>query len=210
MGLFFKQEIPQSNVLYSSGLERTKLIVGLGNPGKEYDLTRHNAGFICVDGFVSDKSASWTEKKAFKALVADLREGSTRIIVIKPTTFMNLSGEAVQAVQAYFKITNVDTLVIHDELDINFGSLRIRQGGGSAGHNGIKSLIQHIGEDFMHVRLGIGPKTHEKMDSADFVLQQFSKDEQAELKSMSQEVSSIITEFIYGTELQAETRKYIL
>jgi peptidyl-tRNA hydrolase, PTH1 family len=210
MGLFYKQELPQSGVLYTSGLESIKLIVGLGNVGKEYDRTRHNVGFMCADNLVELKQGQWSEKKALQALVADLREHQTRLIVIKPTTFMNLSGEAVQAVQHYFKVKNKDTLVIHDELDIDFGSLRIRRGGSSAGHNGIKSLIQHIGEDFTHIRIGIGPKKPAQIDSADFVLQKFSKEEQAELPTMMTEVNSIITEFIYGSELPAETRKFIL
>jgi len=209
MGLFYKHELPQSSTLYSSGLEKTKLIVGLGNVGRDYELTRHNAGFIAVEAYAKAKSGSWVVKKAHKSLVCDLREGQNRIIICKPTTLMNLSGEAVHALQRFYKITNDDTLVIHDELDIDFGTLRIRQGGGSAGHNGIKSLIQHIGEDFTHVRIGIGPKTHEKMDSSDFVLQQFALTEQAELKTMSNEVSGIITEFIYSGSLPAETRKFI-
>jgi PTH1 family peptidyl-tRNA hydrolase len=209
MGLFYKHELPQSSTLYTSGLERTKLVVGLGNIGKEYDGTRHNAGFMCVDAFVASKNGEWSAQKARQALVADLRDGQTRILVCKPTTFMNNSGEAVQALQHFYKIQNADILVVHDELDIDFGSLRIRKGGSSAGNNGIKSLITHIGEDFMRIRVGVGPKKPEQMDAADFVLQKFSKDEQAELKTMTQEVGSIITEFIYGGELPSETRKYL-
>jgi PTH1 family peptidyl-tRNA hydrolase len=209
MGLFYKRELPQSGIQYNIGLEQVKLIVGLGNVGKEYENTRHNAGFMAVDAFVASKEGQWSEKKALKAFVADLKDGQTRIVVIKPTTLMNLSGEAVRAVQAYFKITNTDTLVVYDELDVNFGTLRLRQGGGSAGHNGVKSVSGAIGEDYGRIRIGIGPKKPAQMDSADFVLQKFSKAEEAELPTMTTEVGSVITEFIYGGQLADETRKYL-
>lgn len=210
MGLFYKRELPQSSVRYSSGLEQTRLVVGLGNAGPEYVMTRHNAGFICLDAFAAAKDAQWEHKKALQAHITDFKDGNTQVLLIKPTTMMNLSGEAVSAVQRFYKIGNADTLVVHDELDIDFGTLRIRIGGSSAGNNGIKSLIQHIGEDFTHVRIGIGPKKPARMDSADFVLQRFSKKEQDELSVMTQEVGSIITEFVYNGQLLAETRKYIL
>lgn len=132
--------------------------------------------------------------------------GQTRVILIKPTTFMNESGRAVQKVQQFYKIPNADTLVVFDELDVEFGTIRTRIGGGSAGHNGIKSLIQHLGEDFGRIRVGIGPKKPAQIDSADFVLQDFSKKEQELVPKILREVSTIIDEVTAGP-LQEQTLK---
>lgn len=211
MGLFQRQRQEDIEVTYtvSFGNENTKLIVGLGNPGAEYDLTRHNIGFYTADALVGAENGSWSEKKALKCHVADLKVGSSRIIVIKPLTFMNLSGEAVQAVQRFYKLSNQDTLVIHDELDVNFGKIRTQIGGSAAGHNGIKSIIQHCGEDFGRIRIGIGPKKPEQIDSADFVLQRFSQGEQASLKPLTTEAIAIINEAVFGGTLQADTRSFL-
>lgn len=210
MGLFHRREEQQTEVLYQIGssLENTKLLVGLGNPGAKYDGTRHNIGFYCVDALVAAESGSWSEKKPLKCLLADVRIGQSRILVCKPTTFMNLSGEAVRAVQDYFKISNADTIVVHDELDLPFGQIRTRIGGSAGGHNGIKSLIAHCGEDFGRVRIGIANEFSDKVDSADFVLQKFSKEEQGSLKVLSTEVNAIINEAIFG-KLSSETRKFL-
>lgn len=211
MGLFHRREQPQAEVPYtiSIGDEQTKLIVGLGNPGAKYDLTRHNAGFLCLDAFVSAENGTWQEKTSLKSLVADLRIGQTRILCIKPRTFMNASGEAVRAVQDYFKINNAHTVVVHDELDITFGQIRSRIGGSAAGHNGIKSLIQHIGEDFGRVRVGVANQYAGQVDSADFVLQKFSKEEQDSLKPLTTEVTSILNEFVFGDKLPQDTRSFL-
>jgi PTH1 family peptidyl-tRNA hydrolase len=213
MALFQRQ--PQtSNPLNFAlvGLNKTQLLVGLGNPGKEYDDTRHNVGFLCLDHFVSKMSemGPWIDKKDLKCQMSTGQMGETRVIAIKPTTFMNLSGEAVQAVSHFYKIHPDDTIVIHDELDIDFGLIRTRKGGGAAGHNGIKSVSQHIGEDYGRVRIGIGPKTPEQMDSADFVLQKFSAAEQESMPALSREVIAILTEIIYGNELPNDTRSFLI
>jgi PTH1 family peptidyl-tRNA hydrolase len=134
----------------------------------------------------------------------------TRVIAIKPTTFMNLSGEAVQAVMHFYKIPNSQVVVVHDELDIPFGQIRTRMGGSSAGNNGVKSLIQHLGEDFARVRIGIRNDLAEKQDSAAFVLDKFSKEEKSQLSNLKKEVTSILTEYVYGNQLSAETRSFIL
>ncbi len=211
MGLFFRREQPQTELPYSInyGLEKTKLIIGLGNPGVKYELTRHNIGFYCVDALVAAENGSWSEKKTLKCLISDLKIGGSRIIVCKPTTFMNLSGEAVQSVQRFFKLSNADTIVVHDELDLPFGQIRTRTGGSAGGHNGIKSLITHIGEDFGRVRIGIANEFSGKVDSADFVLQKFSKNEQEQMKPLRTEVAAILNEFIFGGELTPETRSFI-
>lgn len=211
MGLFYRREQPQNDIPYSVsiGNEKTTLIVGLGNLGTDYDLTRHNIGFYCLDRLVAAENGSYGLKKTLKSEIAELRIGSTRLIVIKPQTFMNLSGEAVQAVQHFYKISNADTLVVHDELDIPFGQIRTRIGGGAAGHNGIKSLVQHCGEDFGRIRIGIANEFSNKVNSADFVLQKFSKEEQSNLKTLSTEAIAILNEAIFGGELRAETRSFL-
>jgi peptidyl-tRNA hydrolase, PTH1 family len=209
------QKLPQASdsvQFYSMGLNKTILLVGLGNPGTEYDLTRHNVGFYALDAFVSATSemGDWMIKKDLKCVHSSGQMGQTRVIAIKPTTFMNNSGEAVQAVAAFYKIPLESILVLHDELDIAFGQIRLRQGGSDAGNNGIKSVTQHMGEEYGRVRIGIGPKKPAQIDSADFVLQKFTADQQAELPNLARETSSIISEYVYGGQLPHETRSFII
>ena len=120
------------------------------------------------------------------------------------------TGEAVQAVLHFYKLSANQVLVIHDELDIDFGQIRLRKEGSSAGHNGIKSISGVLGEDYGRVRIGIGPKTPAKIKSEDFVLQKFSEDERAQISNLIKEVSAILTEFIYGGELPHETRNFLV
>lgn len=207
-----KPQVSDSIQFYSMGLNKTKLVVGLGNPGKQYDGTRHNIGFDTVTAFVTGDSSfdPWIVKKELKCMFTSARMGDTKVITIKPTTFMNLSGEAVQAVMSFYKISAEQTLVIHDELDVDFGQIRLRNGGSSAGHNGLKSIISQINENFGRVRIGIGPKTPSEIDSADFVLQRFTDKEALELKNLYRETNSIISEFIYGNQLPTETRSFLI
>lgn len=123
---------------------------------------------------------------------------------------MNLSGEAVQAVASFYKIAPQHTTVIHDELDIDFGQIRLRTGGSSAGHNGLKSIIQHLGEDFGRIRIGVGPKKPAQIDSADFVLQKFSAAERDQLTNLYREVNAIISEYLYGEQLPVDTRTFLV
>jgi PTH1 family peptidyl-tRNA hydrolase len=197
---------------YTVGLNKSILLVGLGNPGKEYEGTRHNAGFICLDEFVSrtGEMEKWVQKKDLKCLLSTGRIGDSRVFAVKPATFMNLSGEAAQAVASFYKIPPDQICVIHDELDIDFGQIRLRKGGSAAGHNGVKSVIQHLGEDFSRIRIGVGPKTPEKIKSEDFVLQKFSEEQQAQLPNMQREVIAILNEYLYGAELPHETRNFLV
>jgi peptidyl-tRNA hydrolase, PTH1 family len=211
MGLFHRREQPQVETFYtvSVGANQRKLIVGLGNPGKKYDNTRHNIGFACIDSFFALlENKQWIEKKALKSLIAEVRLQQYRLIVIKPQTFMNLSGEAVKAAQHYYKIDNANTIVVHDELDIPFGQIRTRKGGSSAGHNGIKSLVQHIGEDFGRIRIGIKNSSLRTLDPADFVLQKFTEDEMKNMKALITEVTALLNEAIFG-DLPTDTRSFI-
>lgn len=211
MALFHRREQQQTEALYQIGvgLEKTTLIVGLGNPGPKYEGTRHNIGFYCVDALVEAENGSWSEKKALKCLISDLKIGQSRIIACKPVTFMNLSGEAVRAIQDYFKIKNDSTVVVHDELDLQFGQIRTRIGGSAGGHNGIKSIIAHCGEDFGRVRIGIANEFSAQVDSADFVLQKFSKAEQEQMKLLRTETAALLNEFIFGGQLTPETRSFL-
>ena len=162
MALFQKNpyDSTEKQPLYTLGLNKTVLVVGLGNKGKEYGGTRHNIGFDCIDAFARATDLStWVEKKDLKCLLASGTVGNTRVIAIKPTTYMNLSGEAVQAAVNFYKIAPSSITVVHDELDIPFGQIRTRMGGSDAGNNGIKSIIQHMGEDFGRVRIGIKADT---------------------------------------------------
>jgi len=215
MGLFSKKPTQTSSTspLYTIGGQKTVLVVALGNPGKEYDGTRHNIGFACIDTFVRAHSAfgAWVTKKDLKCLTTSATLGHTRVIVVKPTTFMNLSGEAVQVVHSFYKLSATETIVVHDELDIEFGLLRTRTGGGSAGHNGLKSLIQHIGEGFGRVRIGINSEIRTKNDEKDFVLKAFSKEEQGQMNNLTREVTSILTEYVFGgQQLPTETRSFLV
>ena len=197
---------------FTIGQNKSVLIVGLGNPGQEYDLTRHNVGFLAIDEFVSksDQMEEWISKNDLKCLLSSGRISEKRVIAIKPTTFMNLSGEAVLAVSNFYKIHPDNIVVIHDELDIDFGQIRLRVSGSSAGHNGIKSVSKLIGEDYGRIRVGVGPTTPEQMASEDFVLQKFSEAEQEQLPNLSREVSAILSEYIYGDELPHDTRNFLV
>ena len=150
-----------------------KLFVGLGNPGAGYAGNRHNIGFMAVDRISADHGfGPW--KKAFKGMVADGRLGDTRVLLLKPDTFMNLSGQAVQAAMTFHKILPADVVVFHDELDLAPGKIRTKLGGGHAGHNGLRSIHGHIGDAYGRVRLGIGHPGH-KDAVAGYVLHDFAK-----------------------------------
>ena len=213
MGLFTNKPQASDTVSFTStSLGKSIVLVGLGNPGTEYDGTRHNIGFAALDAYVDKTSemGAWQAKKDLKCLLSSGQLGQTRVIAIKPTTFMNHSGESVQLVTAFYKLQSSDVVVVHDELDVDFGQIRTRVGGGAAGNNGIKSVTQHISEDYGRIRIGIGPKMPKQIDSADFVLQKFGKDQLAQLPNLTSEVNAIITEFIYGGELPHDTRNFII
>jgi peptidyl-tRNA hydrolase, PTH1 family len=210
MAIFQKQPIVQDVMpLFTMSAQKTIIIVGLGNPDQEYSGTRHNIGFACIDAFATDAEFQpWVQKKDLKCLLAQRTLGQSRVLLVKPTTYMNLSGEAVQAVSAFYKVGSKDIVVVHDELDIAFGQIRCRMGGGAAGHNGVKSVTQHIGGDYGRIRIGIGPKEPEQMDSADFVLAPFSTEQRGHMKALTREVTAILTETIYSGLLPHETRTF--
>ena len=206
-----RPQVGQATQFYTLSQNKTLLVVGLGNVGREYDGTRHNVGFTCLDAFASANDFdAWIEKKDLKCHFASSVLGEARVILIKPTTLMNLSGEAVQATAHFYKIAPEHIVVVHDELDIPFGQIRVRSGGSSAGHNGLKSIMHYFGEDFGRVRIGIGPKTPAQIDTADFVLAKFSQAEQTQLPNLTREAGAILSEYVFGGQLPTETRSFIL
>jgi PTH1 family peptidyl-tRNA hydrolase len=213
MGLFAKRPILDSSApLYSLGLNTTVLIVGLGNPGEEYDGTRHNIGFEVLDNFARKQGfPAWVLKKDMHCHQTSHTLGTSRVILCKPVTFMNESGRAVKETQHFYKINNEKTLVVYDELALDFGCLRTRSGGSSAGHNGIKSVTQACGESFGRLRVGIGPKKHKEMDTNDFVLGKFGKSQAEHMPELLQETNAVLSEYAHGAgELLAETRSFIV
>ncbi len=153
-----------------------KLIVGLGNIGQKYTFTRHNVGFMLADSIAINNNLSFRENTRLKCLMTNLRNGVDDFLIIKPTTFMNLSGESVRAVMDYYKISVEDVLIVYDDLSLELGKIRFRQNGSDGGHNGIKSVIKHLGtQNIARLKIGIGPQPN--LPSEVFVLQNFSKEE---------------------------------
>ncbi|MDF3023360.1 MAG: aminoacyl-tRNA hydrolase [Alphaproteobacteria bacterium] len=148
-----------------------RLFVGLGNPGKQYQLNRHNIGFMALDVIVERHKFSDWEKK-FQGLVSTGNLGGEKVLLLKPQTFMNVSGQSVQAAAAFYKILPDDIVVFHDELDLAPGKLRVKKGGGAAGHNGLRSIDEHLGQMYWRVRLGIGHPGMKEMVSG-YVLGNF-------------------------------------
>lgn len=162
------------------------LIVGLGNPGPKYQSTRHNVGFMVVDRLVPRASAGPFKEK-FKGLWTRGSLGGTDVVLLAPQTFMNLSGESVQAAMAFFKTPLDRLIVIHDELDLAYRDVRVKVGGGAAGNNGIKSIVQHCGPDFVRIRIGIGRPPRGSTES--WVLGTFDAIESAELPDVLQDAA---------------------
>ncbi|MGN1118558.1 MAG: aminoacyl-tRNA hydrolase [Acutalibacteraceae bacterium] len=153
------------------------MIVGLGNPGKKYEITRHNAGFLFVD-ILCDKYNFSVNRLKFKALIGDVKINSHRCLVMKPQTMMNLSGDAVKEAADFYKIPPEKIIVVFDDISLDVGKMRIRRSGSAGGHNGIKSIISRLSSDnFPRIKIGVGAKPHPDYDLADWVLSQFTKEE---------------------------------
>ncbi len=164
-----------------------RLFVGLGNPGAKYAGNRHNIGFMAVDRIAADHGfGPWRVK--FQGLVCEGRLGADRVSLLKPETFMNLSGQSVRATMDFYKIGLADLVVFHDELDLAPGKIRTKLGGGHAGHNGLRSIHAHIGDAYARVRLGIGHPGH-KDRVADYVLSDFAKADQDWLDDLMRGIS---------------------
>ena len=158
------------------------LIAGLGNPDPEYEGTRHNLGFMVADELAGRLDARFKRSK-HEAFLAEARDGDVRLLLAKPQTYMNESGRSVATLSRFYKVPPAQTVVVHDELDLPFGVVRVKVGGGPGGHNGVVSVIQAIGADFVRVRLGIGRPPGRK-DPVNFVLENFRKAEQPEVPAI--------------------------
>lgn len=165
------------------------LIVGLGNPGAKYELTRHNFGFLAVDALLSLQGV--TTKSGFSGQTARATIHNEPCIFLKPETFMNRSGLAVQQAMSFHKINLLNVIVIHDELDLPLGELRIKRGGGNGGHNGLKDISRLLGSDFIRIRLGIGRPSIKGIE-ADYVLHRFNDDEFATVEKILKAASTAV------------------
>ena len=153
------------------------IIAGLGNPGKQYDMTRHNIGFEVID-YMAENLGVKVNKLKFKALYGEAKIGMEKVLLVKPQTYMNLSGDSIRDVANFYKIPPENIIIINDDIAIEAGRLRIRAKGSAGGHNGLKSIIYQLNSDsFPRIRVGVGAPKHEDYDLADFVLGRFTKDE---------------------------------
>ena len=167
----------------TSGVEW--LLVGLGNPGDKYDNTRHNVGFAAIDQLAEELRVP-VQKLKYRALTQTVELGGAKVLLMKPVTYMNLSGEAVGEAARFFKIPADHVLVLSDDVSLPVGKLRVRRGGSAGGHNGLKNIIQHLGTDqFPRVKIGVGEKPHPDYDMADWVLGKFAGED---LKTISQAI----------------------
>ncbi len=184
-----------------------RLIVGLGNPGNQYKGTRHNIGFICVDAFLASEGVKATIDKKFNAEIAVINRNSDKTIVAKPLTYMNLSGNSVAAIANYYKISPEDIIVIHDDLYLDTGKLRIKRKGSAGGQNGIKDIINKLNtEEFNRLKFGIG--LNQKIPVKDYVLSKFSKVEAGNLESVINDVAIACQLFADGMSINDLMNKY--
>jgi len=179
------------------------LIVGLGNPGSKYLLTRHNVGFMAVDYLAKSVGVRNDDVKVeHNASTISFKWENEPVKLVKPQTFMNLSGESVSALLHYYKVEVGKLIIIVDDVDLPFGKIRMRSGSGDGGHNGLKSLIQHLGNEFLRIRIGVCRPLNPEMDTADWVLKNFSKEEQAALP----EILNTVTDAIEMTVFEGATK----
>ena len=172
-----------------------KIIVGLGNPGSEYERTRHNTGFMVVDRLASKHNIEIKKEKS-KALFGTGEINGEKVMIVKPQTFMNLSGESIRPLADYYKVDPEDILIVYDDISLAPGQLRIRAKGSAGGHNGIKSIIAHLGtQEFPRVKVGVGEKPS-RMDLADYVLGHFSKEERATMDDAVKEAADAVCEIV--------------
>ncbi len=173
-----------------------KLIVGLGNPGDEYAKSRHNVGFMFIDTLAQISTGDFAYKVKFKAEILDIELAGENVLLIKPQTFMNKSGEAILSLTNFYKVDPQDTWVIYDDLDLPFGEIRILPQGGPGTHNGMKSIIELIGEKFNRIRIGIENRAEEQrkfQDSASYVLENFNQKEKSNLDKLLAEAAKALS-----------------
>ena len=197
--MFFKSKFSASNYDF--------MIVGLGNPCREYEGTRHNAGFIAADAIISSLGGKG-EKLKSKALICECKLDNKRILVVKPQTYMNLSGQAVCDIAKFYKIPSDKIIVIFDDISLDVGKIRIRRNGTHGGHNGMKNISECLStKDIMRIKIGIGKKPHPEYDLKDFVLSRFKNDEKAALETAINKTVLAVLEII-GSGIDTAMNKY--
>jgi len=181
------------------------LVAGLGNPGREYERTRHNAGWLVLDELARRHGGSWRSK--FSGSLSELRLGDARVALLKPETYMNESGRSLGAAARFFKVEPEQVLVVHDDVDLETGRLQARAGGGLAGHNGLRSLAQHLGsQEFLRLRIGVGrPGRGDRRSVADWVLSPFAPEDDADALLAR---SADAVEAIVGEGLQEAQQRF--
>jgi PTH1 family peptidyl-tRNA hydrolase len=173
------------------------IIAGLGNPGSKYENTRHNAGFIAVDS-IADRAGAKIDRIKFHSLVGECQLGQCRVLLMKPETFMNNSGVAIGEASAFYKIPPENVIILHDEISFDPGVIRIRRKGSAGGHNGLKSIIEHLGSDaFPRIKIGVGQKPHPDYDLATFVLSKFPD---SDLEKISERLPDLYDSCLLITE----------
>lgn len=185
-----------------------KMIVGLGNPGSKYNETKHNIGFMAIDRIVKNLDVNFTEDKNFKAEIGSDFINGEKIYFIKPTTFMNNSGIAVKALLTYYNISIKDMIIIYDDLDMEVGKIRFRQKGSAGGHNGIKSIIAHLGtQEFDRIKVGIG-RPNGRMTVINHVLGKFDKNDEIMISNTLDKVDNAVKYYLQTNDFQKTMQKY--
>ncbi|HGI2261734.1 TPA: aminoacyl-tRNA hydrolase [Streptococcus agalactiae] len=185
-----------------------KMIVGLGNPGSKYNDTKHNIGFMAVDRIVKNLDVNFIEDKNFKAEIGSDFINGEKIYFIKPTTFMNNSGIAVKALLTYYNISIKDMIIIYDDLDMEVGKIRFRQKGSAGGHNGIKSIIAHLGtQEFDRIKVGIG-RPNGRMTVINHVLGKFDKNDEIMISNTLDKVDNAVNYYLQTNDFQKTMQKY--
>ena len=182
-----------------------RIIIGLGNPDKEYTYTRHNFGWLSLDSLAEKKNINWSKHKNGNSLITEFIRGREKIILAKPLSYMNNSGLSVRALKKFFKLPNNKIIIVHDELDLPFGKIRLSKNRSSGGHKGLDSIISQLkSKDFKRLRLGIGPQ---EGPAENFVLQKFSKEEKTKLNEII-DTSHLIIEDILEQGFDLAANKY--
>lgn len=196
LDIFAKLEKERAEKESSSKIEF--IVAGLGNPGKQYESTRHNAGFLVIDTLL-EKSGARVDKAKFHALVGETVIGGKRVLVMKPETFMNASGEAIGEAVRFYKIPPEKVIVISDDITLPVGKMRIRRKGSHGGHNGLKSIEAHLSSSsYPRIKIGIGQKPHPDYDLADWVLGRFSKEDLDTLKKVRENAVEALSFIVEG------------
>lgn len=176
----------------------THIVAGLGNPGADYAKTRHNAGFLAIDS-IADTLGVKIDRLKFKALTTECTIGGVRVLLMKPQTFMNSSGEAIGEAASFYKIPPENIIVLHDEISFEPGKIRIRRKGSAGGHNGLKSIIAHLSsEDFPRIKIGVGQKPSPDYDLVNWVLGKFSVDDTAKLQGQFENIARAVELMLSG------------